>query len=148
MKGTPVTQASSNSPHVSRPGGITLLVVLGLIQGIGSILTGLFILLDHNDVTLQTDTRMSDNQLQGTGVVLLLVGALYIVLSIMLSRGSSLVRWIYGIVAMFNVSAAVWGLLALRGEQQLAAAFSLVFGVIILWILFGTERSDRFFGSD
>lgn len=140
--------AGENSPHVSRPGGVTLLVVLGLIQGVGSVLTGLFILLDQNDATLQDNAQLSDNQLAGAGVVLLLVGALYILLSIMLSKGSSLVRWIYGIVAMFNVSFAVWGLLALRGEQQLAAAFTLVFGVIILWILFGTERSDRFFGSD
>jgi hypothetical protein len=123
-------------------------VVLGVIQGIGSTLTGLFVLLDQNDATLQSDTRLSDNQLTATGVVLILIGALYILLSIMLSRGSSLVRWIYGILAMFNVSAAVWGLLALRGEQQLGAAVSLVFGVIVLWILFGTERSDQFFGSD
>jgi hypothetical protein len=143
-----MTQTNQNTPHVSRPGGVTLLVVLGVIQGIGSALTGLFILLDQNDATLQSDTRLSDNQLTATGVVLILIGALYILLSIMLSRGSSLVRWIYGILAMFNVSAAVWGLLALRGEQQLGAAVSLVFGVIVLWILFGTERSDRFFGSD
>jgi hypothetical protein len=143
-----MTQTSQNTPHVSRPGGVTLLVVLGVIQGIGATLTGLFVLLDQNDATLQSDTRLSDNQLTATGVVLILIGALYILLSIMLSRGSSLVRWIYGILAMFNVSAAVWGLLALRGEQQLGAAISLVFGVIVLWILFGTERSDRFFGSD
>ena len=148
MKGPAMTQANQNSPHVSRPGGVTLLVVLGVIQGIGSALTGLFVLLDQNDATLQSDTRLSDNQLTATGAVLILIGALYILLSIMLSRGSSLVRWIYGILAMFNVSAAVWGLLALRGEQQLGAAVSLVFGVIVLWILFGTERSDRFFGSD
>jgi hypothetical protein len=148
MKGPAMTQANQNSPHVSRPGGVTLLVVLGVIQGIGSALTGLFVLLDQNDATLQSDTRLSDNQLTATGAVLILIGALYILLSIMLSRGSSLVRWIYGILAMFNVSAAVWGLLALRGEQQLGAAVSLVFGVIVLWILFGTERSDQFFGSD
>ena len=124
------------------------MVVLGIIQGVGAALTGLFIMLDQDDANLQANAELSGDQLMGAGVVLLLVGALYILLSLMLSKGSSLVRWIYGIVAMFNVSFAVWGLLALRGEQQLAAAFSLVFGVIILWILFGTERSDRFFGSD
>ena len=143
-----MTQTNQNTPHVSRPGGVTLLVVLGVIQGIGSALTGLFVLLDQNDVTLQSDARMSDDQLTATGVVLILIGALYILLSIMLSKGSSLVRWIYGLLAMFNVSIAVWGLLALRGEQQFGAAISLVFGVIVLWILFGTERSDQFFGSD
>jgi hypothetical protein len=124
------------------------LVVLGVIQGIGSALTVLLVLLDQNNVTLQSDARMSDDQLTATGVVLILIGALYILLSIMLSKGSSLVRWIYGLLAMFNVSIAVWGLLALRGEQQPGAAISLVFGVIVLWILFGTERSDQFFGSD
>lgn len=148
MKGPAMTQANQTTPHVSRPGGVTLLVVLGVIQGIGSVLTGLLVLLDRHDAILQSDTRLSDDKLTATGVVLILIGALYILLSIMLSKGSSLVRWIYGILAMFNVSAAVWGLLALRGEQQLGAAISLVFGVIILWILFGTERSDRFFGSD
>lgn len=148
MKGQDMTTTGEKAPHVSRPGGVTLLVVLGLIQGVGAALTGLFILLDQNDASLQENSQMSSNQLMGAGVTLMLVSALYVLLSLMLAKGSSLVRWIYGIVAMFNVSFAVWGLLALRGEQQLAAAFSLVFGVIILWILFGTERSDRFFGSD
>ncbi len=46
---------------------------------------------------------------------------------------------------MFNVGFGIWGLFALHGEQQLAAAFTTAFGLMILWILFGTERTDRFF---
>ena len=59
-----------------------------------------------------------------------------------------MVRWLYGILTMFNVAFATWGVFSLHAEQRLSAVFSLVFGLIVLWILFGSERTDRFFAQD
>lgn len=138
----------SEHPHVARPGGITLLMILGVIQGLGAIAGGLFLLLDNDDAALQEQVNMSSNQLSATGVGLVVGGIIGLLLALALGRGSSIVRWLYGIVAIFNVSFAVWGVFALHGEQQLSAGFTLVFGLIILWILFGSERTDRFFAAD
>lgn len=137
--------SSTPTPHVSRPGGVTLLVVLGLIQGVASLIGGLVLVLDKSDANLQATSAMSENQLVGSGIGLLIVGGIMIALSLALRNGSNIVRWLFGIVTMLNVAYGIWGIFALHGEQQMTAAFTTVFGLIILWILFGSERSDEFF---
>ena len=76
---------------------------------------------------------------------LIVAGTIMVVLSLALRNGSNFVRWLFGIFVMLNVAYGIWGIFALHGEQQLSAAFTTMFGLIILWILFGSERSDEFF---
>ncbi len=137
--------SSAPTPHVSRPGGVTLLVVLGIIQGIASMILGLVLVLDNSDENLIAESGMTENTLAGTGIGVILAGVVIILLSLALRNGSNTVRWLFGIVAMLGVANGIWGVFALHGEQQLSAAFTTVFGLIILWILFGSERSDEFF---
>ena len=133
------------SDHVRRPGGITLLMVLGIINGLAGIGSGLFLIFDSDDQQLQDVANMSSSQLTGTGTGSIIGGVIILACALALGGGSSFVRWAYGIITVVNVSFAMWGLFALHGEQQLTAAFSLAFGLMILWILFGSERTDRFF---
>lgn len=137
--------SSEPTPHVSRPGGVTLLVVLGLIQGVSSLLFGLFLAIDKSDENLITQSGMTESTLLGTGIGMMIFGAAIILLALALRNGSNLVRWLFGIVTMLNVAGGIWGIFALHGEQQLSSAFTAMFGLIILWILFGSERSDEFF---
>ncbi len=132
-------------PHVRRPGGITLLMALGIIQGFVALAAGLFLVLDSDDEALQATSNATSSELTAAGVGSMIGGGLVVLFAVMLGRGSSFVRWAYGIIVMINTAFAVWGLFALHGQQQLTAAFTLVFGVIVLWILFGSERTDRFF---
>lgn len=132
-------------PDVARPGGITLLAVLGIIQGFVAIGSGVFVILDRDDEELQSVSNASSSELLAAGIGAVIGGCLIVLFAALLARGSSFVRWAFGIVTMINVSFAVWGLFALHGQQQITAAFTLVFGLIVLWILFGSERTDRFF---
>ena len=134
--------------HVSRPGGVTLLMVLGVINGIVGIGSGLFLMLDRDDAELQDLTNLTSSQLTAAGIGSIVAGAIILVAALALGGGSSLVRWVYGIITMVNVSFGVWGLFALHGEQQMTAAFTTAFGLMILWILFGTERTDQFFNQN
>lgn len=131
--------------HVTRPGGVTLLMVLGVINGLIGIGAGVFLMLDNDDAELQELTNLSSSQLTSAGIGSIVGGAIILVCAVALGGGSSFVRWLYGIITMFNVGFGIWGLFALHGEQQLTAAFTTAFGLMILWILFGTERTDRFF---
>lgn len=137
--------SANPTEHVKRPGGVTLLVVLGLIQGIASIAGGIFLVVDKNDAELLDKAAMSENQLLGSGIGLIIGGTVMVLLSLALRNGSNFVRWLFGIFVMANVAYGIWGIFALHGEQQMSAAFSTVFGLIILWILFGNERTDTFF---
>jgi hypothetical protein len=106
---------------------------------------GLVLVLDKSDENLINESGMTESTLLGTGIGIMLVGVVIILLSLALRNGSNIVRWLFGIVMMFHVAGGIRGVFALHGEQQLSAAFSTVFGLIILWILFGSERSDEFF---
>jgi hypothetical protein len=134
-------------PHVRRPGGITLLMVLGVIQGIAAIGAGIFLVADKDDADLIDKTKLSENQLVGTGIGMIVAGAVLGLLALSLGRGSNIVRWMFAILTVANVAYGAWGVFGLHGEQQIAAAWTAVFGLIILWILFGSERTDEFFGS-
>jgi hypothetical protein len=131
--------------EVERPGGITLLVVLGWIQGLLALAAGLFLVLDKNSQELQDKAEMSSDQLVSTGVAAMVFGGAVLILASMLGRGNSVVRWLFGLLVVVNVGIGIWGLFGLHGEQQLSAALSVVFGLLILWLLFGPERTDRWF---
>lgn len=133
---------------VSRPSGITLLMILGVIQGLLAFLTGLILALESDNATLQDESQLTNDALLAVGIGIMVGGGVILLLAVALGRGSQVVRWLYGIVTMFNVSFATWGVFSLHAEQRLSAVFSLVFGLIVLWILFGSERTDRFFSQD
>ena len=131
--------------EVSRPGGITFLVVLGWIQGLIALGAGIFLVLDRNSTELQDRAEMSSDELVSTGVAAIVFGTAVLILASMLGRGNSVVRWLFGLLVVVNVGIGIWGLFGLHGEQQLAAALSVVFGLLILYLLFGPERTDRWF---
>lgn len=134
--------------HVARPGGITLLMVLGVMQGLITFLAGLFLAIDSDSATLQQESQLTSDGLLAAGIGIMVGGGIVLLLAVALGRGSQVVRWLYGIVTMINVSFATWGVFSLHAEQRMSAVFSLVFGLTILWILFGSERTDRFFAQD
>ncbi len=134
--------------EVERPGGITLLVVLGWIQGLLALAAGLFLILDKNSQELQDKAEMSADQLVSTGVAAIVFGGAVLILASMLGRGNTVVRWLFGLLVVVNVGIGIWGLFGLHGEQQLSAALSVVFGLLILWLLFGPERTDRWFDQN
>lgn len=134
--------------RVNRPGGITLLMILGVIQGVLAFLTGLILAIESDNATLQEESQLTSDGLLAAGIGIMVGGGLVFLLALALGRGSQVVRWLYGILTMFNVAFATWGVFSLHAEQRLSAVFSLVFGLIVLWILFGSERTDRFFAQD
>jgi hypothetical protein len=134
--------------HVSRPGGVTLLMVLGVIQGLITFLAGLFLAVESDNATLREEAQMTSDGLMAAGIGIMVGGGVVLLLALALGRGSQFVRWLYGIVTMVNVSFATWGVFSLHAEQRMTSVFSLVFGLVILWILFGSERTDRFFAQD
>jgi hypothetical protein len=131
--------------HVKRPGGVTLLIVLGLIQGIAAIAGGIFLVIDRDNADLIEGSAMSEYQLFASGIGLIAVGTIMVLLASALGGGSNSVRWMFAISAMLNFAHGIWGAFALHSEQQMSAAFATVLGLVILWILFGNERTDTFF---
>ena len=129
---------------VKRPFAIALLMWLGIIQGLVNLAAGLFLILDKDDPDLIFNSGMTSDHLMWSGIWSLLVGFIVILVSLYLGSGSEVARVLFAIVAALNTGLGVWGLFALHGEQQFAAAMAATIGLIVLYLLFN-ERSSRFF---
>lgn len=131
-----------------RPVGITVIVVLMWIQGVFGILAGLFIFFERNDVALATHWDASSGTFGAFGIVAILVGLATIVLAVSLGRGSNVVRIFIGIISAFNLGVGIWGLFAFEGTAWANSLWNIIIAGVILYILFGSQSSQEFFGDN
>lgn len=130
------------------PFGVSFLVVLGVIQGVIGIFVGFFVIFDREDVDLVVQSQMTPNELLWAGIFGVILGVAVLYLALALGRGSELVRMLFGILTIFHLAAGVWALVALHGHQRYGGAWQVVFSLVVLYILFGSESSKRFFQDD
>ena len=130
-----------------RPGTVTLIVVLAWIGGILNILGGIFVIIDRHDVRLRIDSAHTPNELLAWGIAAIIIGAIYCLLASALSRGSRTARLVFGIVAVLNLAGGVYAAIAYSGEQRASGATSMIFSIIVLWLLYGTEKDREYFGA-
>ncbi|MCP4434801.1 MAG: hypothetical protein GY812_04775 [Actinomycetia bacterium] len=127
-----------------RPWEVTLLVVLGYIGGFFNLLGGVLIMLDRQDDTFQGLTFHSENQLLAFGLMVAVIGIAQIFLANLLGKGSQIVRVFYAVIAVFNLAAGVWAMVALQSEQRASGTVAAVVSLIVLWLLFNRKSEDFF----
>ena len=130
--------------NTRRPAGITLIVILGYLNGIVTMLVGLFAILDRDDADLVRESHLSSDQLLWWGLVAIAFGVITVLLVSALGRGSEIVRILVAILAVMNAALGVYALVAFHGEQQLSGAFSLCFALLVLYLLFNHRADDWF----
>jgi hypothetical protein len=81
------------------------------------------------------------------GIAAIVIGVVYCLLASSLGRGSRTARLVFGIVAVLNLAAGAYGAIAYSGEQRASGVGSLVFSIIVLWLLYGTEKDREFFAA-
>lgn len=121
--------------------------MLGVIQGISEILLGLFVILDRDDLRLLDRSALTEGNLLAIGLFVAALGVVVILLALALGRGSEIVRLLFGAVAAMNVGSSLWATIALHGEQRWAGLYGVVVGLVVLYILYGSERSEEFFAT-
>ncbi|MET0865804.1 MAG: hypothetical protein ABWZ98_15850 [Nakamurella sp.] len=122
------------TPAVRRPALVTLVVVLTVIGGIGSIISGIIALTVAGG-------------LAWAGVILIGLGAIYLAVAKGLADGNPLSRLIVAVVALLQVVVAVFTMIGTDSSQiRNSAIGSAIVGVILLLILF-SPKANAFFGS-
>lgn len=141
-----------STPH--RPGYLTLLTVLGVVQGVIGLGLATFVIVDRNDTDLLNrlnDSELADghqitpNLLLAMGIIGLIVSVAIILIAVGLGRGNNAARYIFAFLLVANVAQGLYSLVALDGEQQMTGAFSLAFSLFTLWFLFSSTESTHFF---
>jgi heme/copper-type cytochrome/quinol oxidase subunit 4 len=122
------------APTVRRPGLVTLLVVLTVIGGIVSIVGGII-------------AMVAFGGFQVAGVILVVLGLIYLAVAKGLADGNSLSRAIVAIVSVIQIAFAIYQFVASDDNNTRNSALgSAIVGLIILLILF-SAKANEFFGS-
>ena len=122
------------TPGVRRPALVTVVVVLTVIGGIGSIITGIIAVTVTGGVSW-------------AGIILIAFGLIYLAVAKGLADGNPVSRIIVAVVAVLQVVVAVFTMTSTDSSQTRSSAIgSAVVGVILLLILF-SPKANAFFGS-
>jgi len=135
------------APTTQRPGTITLVMVLAYIAGILNVAAGIFVIIDRHSGRLRLDSGHTPDELLWAGIFAILFGVIYILLAGALGRGSRGARLVFGIVAVLNLASGIYAAISYSGEQRSSGIVSAIFSIIVLWLLYGTEKDREFFAG-
>ncbi len=135
------------APTTQRPGTVTLVMVLAYIAGILNVAGGIFVIIDRHSGRLRFDSGHTPDELLWAGIFAILFGVIYILLAGALGRGSRGARLVFGIVAVLNLASGIYAAVSYSGEQRSSGIVAAVFSIIVLWLLYGTEKDREFFAG-
>lgn len=133
------------TPAVRRPGLITLLVVLVLISGALSLIGGVLLLIVGIGTGIDVD-GMAGGVVIALAILTILVGVVYLAVAKGLSAGNPVSRTIVAIVTVINLVGNVYTTFARTDNSRTSAIGGIIFGVIVLAILYSHKANEFFTG--
>jgi multisubunit Na+/H+ antiporter MnhB subunit len=130
-----------------RPLGVTLLVVLIVINGLIALVGGLVLAFQHDDRSVIRQTAMSSDSLLTYGIALVIVGAIYLLIARGLATGGGISRFLVGAVSLLNLIAGIWVAVEKDGRIQTQAIVSAVISAVVLILLY-SPRANAFFRTN
>jgi hypothetical protein len=130
-----------------RPGSITFVVVLAYIAFIFEVLAGVLVWIEADEIRHQAKSGMTEDQLVATGIAMVVIGVVGILLTGALARGSNVVRILFGVWVALQVAGGIYAMTGHDGVRRGAGIVPVVFGIVILYLLFN-QRAHDFFVKD
>ena len=130
-----------------RPGSVTFVVVLAYIVSIFTVLNGILVMIDADTPGLQIVSGATEDELIWVGIATVVLGVIGILLTGALGRGSRVVRILFTVWIAFQIAAGLSSMISHNGEQRASGVVPVVFGVILLFLLFGS-KADAFFDGE
>lgn len=127
------------------PVGVMLLAALGILQGLALLAIGVLVVITRSEPDMLDAAETTAGVLLAVGIVVVALGLISVVLGIALARGSRIVQTFYAALATFQVASSTYTIVAVPGGRA-AAIPPLCTGLLILWLLYGSERTQEFFG--
>jgi hypothetical protein len=123
-----------NAPTVRRPGLITLLVVLTIIGGIISIVTGIL-------------TMVVLSGISWIGIVFIALGLIYLAVAKGLADGNPVSRMIVAVVAVVQLVFGIFTIFFRTDDQSTNSAWGTVIWSVILLVILFSAKANVFFGA-
>jgi len=126
-----------------RPGLITLLVVLVVIAGVLALIGGVLLLIVGIGTGVDVD-GMSGGLVIGLAIFTILVGAVYLLVAKGLADGNPVSRIIVAIVTVLGLIGNLYTAVARSDNARTSAIGSIIFGVLVLVILYSPKANEFF----
>jgi hypothetical protein len=134
-----------------RPGLVTLLLILVVIEGLFSIFIGLLFVLARDSATvngdLVADGATGSSVALWLGILLIVIGVVYLLIARGLANGNGFARLLVAAVTVVNIVGGLWLLVAHPGAARWSTLASILLGVIVLAILY-SPKASAFFRSN
>ena len=128
-----------------RPGLVTLLLILVVIEGLFSIFVGLVLVFTRDSVTVTGDVQASSSSVAlWLGILLVVIGVVYLLVARGLANGNNFSRLLVAAVTVVSIAGSVWVLFAHPGGARWSTVGSILLGVIVLAILYSPKASAFF----
>jgi len=140
-------------PRVSRPGSVTVVVVLTWISAVLEIIAGVMLLVLAGVAKADGATDVSFGTVLLFGIVVLLIGVITAAVASRLGKGGNGARMIITVLEVLQVAGAITALITLARSVTLDSSpvvsqsiATIIIGVLIL-VLLWNQRANEFFGS-
>ncbi len=143
-------QAALQQMEVSykRPGLLTFIGVVLFIHSAVSFVNAIALFVNYDDPAYQAVTANSENELLTAAFVELAFGVLFFLVGAGIMSGWRWARLAVAIVYGFRLAVAAWYILTSLGTGvHTNALIQAGIAIFVLWILYGNDKSERFFGD-
>jgi hypothetical protein len=130
-----------------RPFGVTLLVILIVINGLIAVIGGLVLAIQHDDRDVIRQTEVSSDNLLVYGISLVVAGAIYLLIARGLAAGGGISRFLVGAFSLLNLIAGIWVAVEKDGQLQTQGIVSAVISGVVLLLLY-SPRANAFFRTN
>ena len=128
-----------------RPVLVTLISFLLMVTGVLQVLFGVVFVANRNDQDFLQNAGVDSSELTNLGIFLVIVGALSVLLAFSLLRGSRVARAFVALVMLCQIVGGIYTLTALDSGHRASGLAAILGGVIVLSLLFGTQKARAFF---
>lgn len=136
---------SSQFP-ASRPGSVTLVMILTWIVAILTIIGGVMFLLA--DAAALLDAGITKSTANTYGAVEIVLGVLIALVAIGLGKGNNFARFLVSLLMVLRIGVAVWAAVMLWGYSGFwAVAFAGLVSLLVLLMLWGA-KANAFFATN
>lgn len=137
----------SGSYRASRPGGVTLLVVLIFLNGLLTLAGGILLVLVRSNDDVLRDTGESSDTLLTLGIVVSVIGLIYLAVARGLATGNGLARFLVGLNSAVTLVGGLYLAVAQEGQLVLQGLVSAGLALIVLLLLY-SPRANEFFRTN
>jgi hypothetical protein len=125
---------------------LTLIGVIGIIQGVLAVIGGIALIAERNDDDLIGQTDVSSTALGWTGGWMVVLGVITLIVAAGILRGSDVARLVLAVVELLHIGGGLWVFIAQSGTERWDGLGTIIVALLILWILY-RARSQAFFES-